>query len=191
MNKIFFRLRLKIFNLISHYLLSMKLSQGVSFRGVLHILVHKKAKISMEKNSVINCINFGYDINMHSKCKLYADRENSSTVMGENTRIHGACIHAYSTITIEDNCSIAANTQIIDGNGHQLLMDKPWERISKSDEGKPIVIKKNVWIAANCIILGGPTKGEGSVITAGSVVKGIVPANCIFGGNPAKLIKQY
>ena len=87
--------------------------------------------------------------------------------------------------------SIAANTHIIDGNGHHLSFDAPENRINTFDDGNPIVIEDNVWIAAGCYILGGTTIGNGSIITAGSVVKGVIPAKCIYGGNPAKLVKQY
>jgi len=167
------------------------LSENVSFKGRPHILKHKLANIKIGKNTTINSSNFGYHINMHSKCKLYADRANAQIEIGNNCRIHGTCIHAYKSITIGDNCLIAANTQIIDGNGHQLSMDNANNRINTTDNGKPILIGNGVWIAANCIILGGATIGEGSIITAGSVVKETVPSNCIFGGNPAKLIKQY
>ena len=152
---------------------------------------HKLAKIIIADNTTINSSNYGYHINIHSKCKLYADRPNGIIEIGKNCRIHGTCLHAYKKIIIGDNCLIAANTHIIDGNGHQLCMDAPENRLIMSDEGKDIIIEDNVWIAANCIILGGSHIGKGSVITAGSVVKGVVPPNCIFGGNPAKLIKEY
>ncbi len=56
---------------------------------------------------------------------------------------------------------IAANTNIIDGNGHQLYMENPENRINTKDNGNPIIIEDNVWIAANCIILGGTKIGQG------------------------------
>jgi acetyltransferase-like isoleucine patch superfamily enzyme len=41
--------------------------------------------------------------------------------------------------------------------------------------GKPIVIERNVWIAAGATIIGGVTVGENSVVAAGSVVTKDVP----------------
>ena len=58
------------------------------------------------------------------------------------------------------------------------------------DVFKPIFIDKDVWIGANCIITAGVTIGEGSVIAAGSVVTKDVPPFTIFGGVPAKFIKE-
>lgn len=174
------------------YLFSrITIGKKVLFKGIPSILIHKKATISIGDNTTINSSNYGYHINMFAKCKLYADRLGATIIIGKNCRIHGTCIHAYKSIKIGDNCLIAANTQIIDGNGHLLSMENPENRINTTDEGKEIVIENNVWIAANCIILGGTKIGAGAVITTGSVVKGEVPPKSIFGGNPAILIKQY
>jgi len=181
----------KISSLIVRTFHKVNCQNGVIFKKVPHINVHASAKVKIGKNTTINSSNYGYHINMFSKCKLYADRENAMIEIGSNCRIHGTCIHAFKRIKIGDNCLIAANTQIIDGNGHQLCMDNPQDRLILSDEGRDIIIEDNVWIASNCTILGGTIIGEGSIITAGSVVKGTIPAKSIYGGNPAKLIKQY
>lgn len=169
----------------------LHLGKNVVFKLMPQILKHNDAKISIGNGSTINSSNFGYHINMFSKCKLFADRPNAVIEIGENTRVHGTCIHAFNKIQIGNNCLIAANTNIIDGNGHELCMENPENRINTKDLGSPIIIADNVWIAANCIILGGTKIGEGAIITAGSIVKGNVPAKSIFGGNPAILIKQY
>jgi acetyltransferase-like isoleucine patch superfamily enzyme len=70
-------------------------------------------------------------------------------------------------------------------------MDNPSERINTIDLSREVIIENNVWIGSGCTILPGTKIGEGSVIAANSVVRGTVPKNCIFGGNPGKLIKQY
>ena len=49
---------------------------------------------------------------------------------------------------------------------------------------------KRVWIGSGAIVLPGVTIGDNSVIGAGSVVTKDVPENCVYGGNPAKLIKK-
>jgi acetyltransferase-like isoleucine patch superfamily enzyme len=54
----------------------------------------------------------------------------------------------------------------------------------------PIVIGRNVWIAAGATIIGGVTVGENSVIAAGSVVTRDVPADTLIGGNPARVIRS-
>lgn len=149
------------------------------------------AKIIIQDNVTLNSINEGYHINMHSPVKLFADRQNAIIEIGSNTRIHGTCIHAYDKVTVGNNCLIAANCQIFDGNGHDLSFENPANRILTKGDSRPITIEDNVWIGANCIITPGVNIGEGSVVAAGAVVVKNIPPHCIAGGNPAKVIKVY
>jgi acetyltransferase-like isoleucine patch superfamily enzyme len=55
---------------------------------------------------------------------------------------------------------------------------------------RPIVIERNVWIAAGAIIIGGVTVGENAVVAAGSVVTKDVPPNTLVAGNPARVIRS-
>lgn len=54
---------------------------------------------------------------------------------------------------------------------------------------KGISIGKNCWIGAKVTICDGVQIGENSVIAAGAVVTKSMPANCVIGGVPAKIIK--
>lgn len=54
-----------------------------------------------------------------------------------------------------------------------------------------IVIGEGCWIGANAVITAGIQVGKYSIIAAGSVVTKDVPAYCMAGGNPARLIKRY
>lgn len=54
---------------------------------------------------------------------------------------------------------------------------------------EPIIIKRNAYIGARAIVLGGVTIGENSIIGAGSVVTRNIPDNVFAAGNPCKVIK--
>lgn len=57
-------------------------------------------------------------------------------------------------------------------------------------DGRDIIIRKGAWLASNVTVLGPCEIGENTVIAAGSLVIGDVPANCIYAGSPAKFIKK-
>jgi acetyltransferase-like isoleucine patch superfamily enzyme len=83
---------------------------------------------------------------------------------------------------------IGYRTQIISSNHSIPPIGLPFP--ISGDAHAPVIIGKDVWIGANCIITPGVNIGEGAVVAGGSVVTKDVPANAIFGGVPAKLIKM-
>lgn len=54
----------------------------------------------------------------------------------------------------------------------------------------PVIIEDNVWIGERVCILSGVHIGKGAIIAANAVVTHDVPAGCIVGGIPAKIIKK-
>lgn len=122
--------------------------------------------ISVEHN--FHC-DFGYNIHV-----------------GENFYAGFNCtILDVAEVRIGSNCLIAPNVGIYT-TGHDI---NPLSR-HKKGFAKPITIGDNVWIGGNCVILGGIKIGDNSIIAAGSVVTKDVAKNTIFGGNPAKKIKD-
>ncbi len=53
-----------------------------------------------------------------------------------------------------------------------------------------VIIEDDVWIASNCTIAKGVRIGKGAVIGANSFVNKDVEPYCIYGGVPAKFIKE-
>lgn len=89
-------------------------------------------------------------------------------------------------VVIEDGVSIAGQNFILTHN-KPLAYHK---HLSEAFLG-PVIIKKNAWIAIGVIILPGVTIGEGAIVASGSVVTKDVPPNTLYGGVPAKLIKEF
>lgn len=54
---------------------------------------------------------------------------------------------------------------------------------------REVKIGNNCFIGAHTIILPGTTIGDNTIVGAGSVVKGNIPAGVIVAGNPARVIK--
>lgn len=105
--------------------------------------------------------------------------------IGQNVFINQNCtFYDLGGLDIGDDVMIGPNVSIIT-TGHPL---DPSQRRAVTI-GKPIVIERNVWIAAGATIIGGVTVGENSVVAAGAVVTKDVPPNTLVGGNPARVIR--
>ncbi len=106
--------------------------------------------------------------------------------VGHNVFVNQNCtFYDLGGLDIGDDVMIGPNVSIITA-GHPL---DPAQRRAVTI-GKPIVIGRNVWIAAGATIIGGVTIGENSVVAAGSVVTRDVPPNTLAGGNPARVIRS-
>ncbi|HEV8599883.1 MAG TPA: acyltransferase [Gemmatimonadales bacterium] len=65
------------------------------------------------------------------------------------------------------------------------VLSGPWETVKSG-----VDIGDNVWLGAHCVVLPGVRIGDNSAIAAGSVVSHDVPPNEIWGGVPARKIKD-
>ncbi|TPM16749.1 sugar O-acetyltransferase [Mesorhizobium sp. B2-3-5] len=106
--------------------------------------------------------------------------------IGRNVFINQNCtFYDLGGLDIADDVMIGPNVSLIT-SGHPL---EPSRRRGFTT-ARPIVIERNVWIAAGATVVGGVTVGENSVVAAGSVVTRDVPPNMLVGGNPARVIRS-
>ncbi len=109
--------------------------------------------------------------------------------LGTNVQFGKYCGIAVD-MTVGNDVLFAGNVSCVGGNDHTFNI--PAQTIWDSPRGKerPIVVKDDVWIGNGCILLGGITIGTGSIIAAGAVVTKDVPPCEIWGGIPARKIKD-
>ena len=91
-------------------------------------------------------------------------------------------------VEIGERTLIGYRTQILSSNHTIPPIGDPFP--ISGDKHANIIIGKDVWIGANCIITSGVSIGDGAVIAGGSVVTKNVVQNGIYGGVPAKLIRM-
>ena len=145
------------------------------------------------------------EIGDHVSCYAgvsFALGENASCKIGDFSLINGAMIMANERIEIGKHCLISWNVGIADSDFHPLdaarrridtMALAPFykDRPPRPDiTARPVLIKDNVWIGFNAVILKGVTIGENSIIAAGAVVTKDVPANVVVAGNPGVIVKQ-
>ena len=127
---------------------------------------------------------FGFDCKIYasefSKVKIGSGCEFNSNVM-INARGRGS-------IFIGNNVLIGPNV-VLRSSDHSFVSLS--EKISEQGvEDGYIIVKDNVWIGSNCVILKNITIGEGSIVAAGAVVTKDIEPYSLVGGVPAKIIKK-
>ncbi len=104
--------------------------------------------------------------------------------IGHNTFLNdGVSICAKKSVIIGNNVLIGDMTSILDSDFHQVSPDMPVKSL-------PVFIGNNVWIGANSMILAGTSIGDHSVLAAGSIVVGKIPAKTLAAGSPARVVKE-
>lgn len=140
-----------------------------------------------------------------------------STHIGTGTNIWQFCV-VFPEAVIGDNCNICANViienEVTIGNNVTVKSGvQLWDGVTLEDNvfvgpnatftndkyprsknpdwvQQNITVKKGATIGANATILPGITIGENAMIGAGSVVTKDIPANELWAGNPAKMIRK-
>jgi acetyltransferase-like isoleucine patch superfamily enzyme len=99
-------------------------------------------------------------------------------------------------LEIGDFVSIASGVKFILGGNHSTktfstypFKVKLFNDFNESTSKGPIIIKDDVWIGTDSIILSGVTIGQGAIIGAGTVVSKNIPPYAIAIGNPAQIVK--
>lgn len=123
-----------------------------------------KKKVVIHKGLEIRC---GYNI-----------------TIGEGTIIGDDCIlDGRGTIYIGSNCNFSSRVSVYT-NQHNV------DDTLFGGESSPVNICDRAWISANAVVLPGVNVGEGAVLAAGGVATKDLESFSVYGGVPAKKIKN-
>jgi acetyltransferase-like isoleucine patch superfamily enzyme len=119
------------------------------------------------------------------------------TVFGSRERLHvGNNVSLLNTlfntvsgqIRIGDNTIFGQNCMVLTGRHYDGSHGAVLTRAAPA-EGYDVVIGKDCWIASGAIVYGRATIGDGTIISAGSVVTGEIPSGVLVAGNPARIVR--
>lgn len=187
-----------IWNRIKFRLYGIKYGRNLKVFNSLYIRKHKDSMITIGDNFTFSsggcynplCRNLKGCIRTSINAKIF---------IGNNVGISSAVLRCSDEIRIGDNTLIGGDCMLLDTDGHsldfQIRKEKKYMEDGRSIDfffakKAPICIGNDVLIGARSIILKGVTIGDRSIIAAGSVVTKSIPADCIAGGNPCKVIRK-
>jgi acetyltransferase-like isoleucine patch superfamily enzyme len=116
-------------------------------------------------------------------------KESGLLKIGNNVGISEYCYFGIrGNLIVGDDVIIGPGVKIFTENHSIDLNHLPFRL--QDEMRKEVIIGNNVWIGASSVILPGVNIGDNVVIAAGAVVNKNVPPNSLYGGVPAKLIKN-
>ena len=182
-------------NRISSYINLLRLNLYGVEHGK-HCVIHGKLYINLFPSASLKIgddfyFSSGWGINAlcsNRRGMLYATWDANITI-GNNVGMSSTVLWCHKKIVIGNNVKIGGNCILIDTDAHDINYINRRRPATDSGATSPIIIEDDAFIGTNCIILKGVTIGARSIIAAGSIVTKSIPADCIAGGNPAKVIK--
>lgn len=191
---LFYHLNLKISKIFYKICLLFKFNiLGVSYGsfetggGLMKLYISRKGQLIIGENA-----NFANKWEVGYPNKIYIRiRNNGILKIGNNVGINSSIIMCDESITIGNNVHIGGSTKIYDTNFHNMnYNERRVAELNGETKTSPVIIEDDVFIGTGVLIGKGVTIGARSIIAAGSVVVKSVPADELWGGNPAKFIKK-
>ena len=165
---------------IKFYLWGIEYGKDIRIIGKVIINRMPDSKIRIGDHCIFNSSsNFNFR-GINHPCILQTGSPTAKILIGDHVGMSGVSIVSNYSVTIGNHVLIGANCQIGDRDDHSNRY---------ASQSKPIEIKDHVWLGMNVTMLKGVTIGENSIIGANSLVTKDIPANCIAGGVPCKVIK--
>lgn len=193
---------------VVNFFLNKLLTPKFRFRGCMS--VHQDS-VFLSNFSITNAESNRVKIGKQSiiGASIIFENKGGEVSIGDRVYIGNSKIICKNSITFENDILVAWGVTFYDHNSHSLnyedrqkdisqvlfdyhnhngnyLINKDWSNV----KSHPIVIKSNVWIGMDALILKGVTIGEGAVVAARSVVTKDVSPFTVVAGNPARIVKH-
>lgn len=161
------KIRLFFFNSIQN-------CSGFLFIGIRYILL---------KTLLKSC---GDNVSIHKNVVLLGM---DNLEIADNVSIHPFCyIDGTGGLKIGHDISIAHSSTILSTEHIYSNLEIPIK--DQGIKSIPTLLEGNIWVACGVRILAGSHISNGVIIASGAVVKGYLEPNTIYGGIPARFIKE-
>jgi carbonic anhydrase/acetyltransferase-like protein (isoleucine patch superfamily) len=134
-----------------------------------------------------NRIVIGRDAWLHGFANLITDGA-TLKVGSRTTMVQGSLqLHEPLTLSIGEDCMISSQVYVSVSDIHPIHDRATGARINA---GRSVEIGDHVWLGLRTMVMKGSRIGPGAITAAGSIVSGEVPAHCIAGGAPARVMRR-
>lgn len=144
-----------------------------------------------------DAIEIGIGVSVMPNCEIVVQpKSHFSSVEGRLVLGDGAVLSTGTNIRAGGGVvklgagSVIAQHSVVVAANHKAMRGVPYLRHPLDESRTGVFVGDNVWVGANCTLLPGTRIGDNALVAAGSVVRGVVPPNQIWGGVPARFIKD-
>jgi acetyltransferase-like isoleucine patch superfamily enzyme len=182
------KVSLSVDNMLFNLLWRRKLGVRIKIFGWPIISVYSSANLHIGHNLVLISDAYFSEPGVAHPVMIRVLNTKAEILIGHDVGISGGGICAAEKVVIGDNVMFGANAFVTDTDFHPM----DGIRRYRQDNMKiaPVKIGNNVFLGMNVLVLKGVTIGDNSIIAAGSVVTTDMPANCIAGGIPARILRR-
>lgn len=179
----------KIYNKLSFIYYKVISGKNLMVNGKIKIC-GTKGKIVIGNDVVINSSKYAIPIGYTCRTVFWILGD-GKIIIGDNSGMSNVALCSQTSISIGNNVMLGGGVKIYDTDFHSIdYIERRNINTDKGRKSKAIIIEDDVFIGAGSMILKGSHIGARSIIGAGSVVSGIIPAGEIWGGNPVKFIRK-
>ncbi len=164
-------------------------SQYIHGRGLLKAEEHVTIQGASSRGVKIGCnVSFGAFSQLRPSSQ-YGGMLGEGCIIGNGTTFGPyTYVGCAGFIEIGENCMFGPRVSLIAEN--HVIPEKGLALKGAGVIRQGIKIGNDCWVGANTVILDGACIGDGSIIGAGAVVRGVIPPNSIAVGVPARVVRR-
>lgn len=168
----------------------VSLGDNIRFVGIVKLALMGDCQKSIVVGNSVEFID--------NQLRIFGDIDEAEIRIGNRTTFNtDTCLHCNSgkKLIVGEDVMFSLNIRLLCGDGHSIFNVNTGKNVNSipellSPRQNELVIGNHVWVGMNVTMLAGTNIGDGSIIGANSLVKGVFPNNCVIGGNPAKRLKN-